>query len=106
MSGTAACSHSKALAISGGDEFVARFTREPRLRGLKDVIPGDVGRGGGGSSPADPRSREAFLLRYGEGLDYAEISRMCGDGISALKMRVKRARERLRAFIEEPPDVR
>jgi RNA polymerase sigma-70 factor (ECF subfamily) len=54
----------------------------------------------------DPRSRETFLLHYGEGLDYAEISRLCGDGISALKMRVKRARERLRAFIEEPPDVR
>jgi RNA polymerase sigma-70 factor, ECF subfamily len=49
----------------------------------------------------DPRSREAFLLRYGEGLDYAEMARLSGDGISALKMRVKRARERMRSFLEE-----
>lgn len=49
----------------------------------------------------DPRSREAFLLRYGEGFDYAEMARLCGGGVSALKMRVMRARERLREFLGE-----
>jgi RNA polymerase sigma-70 factor, ECF subfamily len=49
----------------------------------------------------DVRSREALLLRYGEGLDYEEMARMIGDGISALKMRVKRARERMREFLGE-----
>jgi RNA polymerase sigma-70 factor (ECF subfamily) len=49
----------------------------------------------------DPRSREAFLLRYGEGLDYVEMARLSGDGISALKMRVKRARERMRSYLGE-----
>ena len=49
----------------------------------------------------DPRSREAFLLHYGEGLDYAEMARLSGDGISALKMRVKRARERMRSILGE-----
>jgi len=49
----------------------------------------------------DVRSREAFLLRYGEGLDYVEMARLSGDGVSALKMRVKRARERMREFLGE-----
>lgn len=47
----------------------------------------------------DLRSREAFLLRYGEGLGYAEMARLTGDGVAALKMRVLRARERLRSFL-------
>jgi RNA polymerase sigma-70 factor (ECF subfamily) len=52
-------------------------------------------------SELDPRSREAVLLHYGEGLDYEEMARLTGDGISALKMRVKRARERMRSTLEE-----
>lgn len=44
--------------------------------------------------------REAFLLRHVEGLGYEEISELTGVGISALKMRVKRAAERLRELLE------
>jgi len=44
--------------------------------------------------------REAFLLRHVEGLGYDEISEITGVGTSALKMRVKRATERLRALLE------
>jgi RNA polymerase sigma-70 factor (ECF subfamily) len=44
--------------------------------------------------------REAFLLRHVEGLGYEEISAITGVGISALKMRVKRATERLRGLLE------
>jgi RNA polymerase sigma-70 factor (ECF subfamily) len=47
-----------------------------------------------------PPLREAFLLRYGEGLDYAEMSRITGTGVSALKMRVKRAHDQLRPRLE------
>jgi len=50
----------------------------------------------------DAASREAFLLKHVEDLSYEEISERTGAGISALKMRVKRACERLRTLIEEP----
>lgn len=45
----------------------------------------------------DAAHREAFLLRVGEELDYDTIARLTGAGVSALKMRVKRAREHVRA---------
>jgi RNA polymerase sigma-70 factor, ECF subfamily len=44
--------------------------------------------------------REAFLLKYVEELEYKEMSAMTGVGVSALKMRVKRACEALRPFLE------
>jgi RNA polymerase sigma-70 factor, ECF subfamily len=45
--------------------------------------------------------REAFLLKYVEELGYEEMSRMTGVGVSALKMRVMRACERLRDLLSE-----
>lgn len=48
----------------------------------------------------DPRMREAILLKHGEGLEYAEIARITGVGVSALKMRVKRGCEILRPWLE------
>jgi RNA polymerase sigma-70 factor (ECF subfamily) len=47
------------------------------------------------SLPAD--QREAFLLRHVEDLSYEDISAMTGAGLSALRMRVKRACDALRA---------
>ena len=47
----------------------------------------------------DPLQREALLLKYAEGLEYTEMSKMTGVGESALKMRVKRGSERLRAIL-------
>jgi len=49
----------------------------------------------------EPRLREAFLLKHGEGLEYAEIAVITGAGVSALKMRVKRACDALRPRLEE-----
>ena len=54
----------------------------------------------------DSQQREAFLLKYVEELEYEEMSRMTGVGISALKMRVKRACERLREMLQEVSHVR
>jgi RNA polymerase sigma-70 factor (ECF subfamily) len=51
-------------------------------------------------SRLEPGQREAFLLRHVEGLSYEEISEITGIGISALKMRVKRATARLRDLLE------
>jgi RNA polymerase sigma-70 factor, ECF subfamily len=53
----------------------------------------------------DPEQREAFLLKYVEQLSYDEIAAATGIGISALKMRVKRACERLHDLLDEVNDV-
>lgn len=45
--------------------------------------------------------REAFLLHSVEGVGYEEMSAITGAGISALKMRVKRAREQLAELLRD-----
>jgi RNA polymerase sigma-70 factor (ECF subfamily) len=45
--------------------------------------------------------REAFLLKYVEELGYDEMSQLTGVGVSALKMRVMRACERLRELLSD-----
>lgn len=45
--------------------------------------------------------REAFVLKYVEELSYEEMSEITGAGISALKMRVARARDELRRLLED-----
>jgi RNA polymerase sigma-70 factor (ECF subfamily) len=52
----------------------------------------------------DVDQREAFLMKHVEQLSYEEMAEITGDGISALKMRVKRACTRLRALLEEIHD--
>jgi RNA polymerase sigma-70 factor (ECF subfamily) len=47
----------------------------------------------------EPEQREALLLRFGEGMDYAEMATATGASQSALKMRVKRACDRLRRLL-------
>jgi RNA polymerase sigma-70 factor (ECF subfamily) len=45
--------------------------------------------------------REAFLMRHVEGLGYEDMAAATGAGVSALKMRVKRACDFLRVQLEE-----
>ena len=45
--------------------------------------------------------REAMLLRFIEDLTFDQMAALTGAGVSALKMRVKRACERLRTLLEE-----
>lgn len=54
----------------------------------------------------DVQHREAFLLKHVEQLSYEEMSVITGAGVSALKMRVKRACERLQDLLEGVDDVR
>ena len=54
----------------------------------------------------DTEQREAFLLKHVEQLSYEEIAAVTGVGVSALKMRVKRACERLQHLLDEVNDVR
>jgi RNA polymerase sigma-70 factor, ECF subfamily len=49
--------------------------------------------------------REAFLLKHVEQLGYDEMAVVTGAGVSALKMRVKRACERLQELLGEVNDV-
>ena len=53
-----------------------------------------------------PEQREAFLLKYVEELGYDEMSRLTGAGVSALKMRVMRACDRLRELLSDVRDSR
>jgi RNA polymerase sigma-70 factor (ECF subfamily) len=48
----------------------------------------------------EPLLREAFLLKYIEDRSYDEMAAMTGAGVSALKMRVKRACDWLRPRLE------
>ena len=43
--------------------------------------------------------REAFLMKHVEGRSYEEMADLLGAGVSALKMRVMRARESLQALL-------
>jgi RNA polymerase sigma-70 factor, ECF subfamily len=49
----------------------------------------------------DHDQREAFLLKYVDELSYEEMAALSGVGVSALKMRVKRAADRLRELLQE-----
>ena len=49
----------------------------------------------------DPDQREAFLLKHVEDLSCEEMAGLTGVGVSALKMRVKRACDRLREQLQE-----
>jgi RNA polymerase sigma-70 factor (ECF subfamily) len=52
----------------------------------------------------DADLREAFLLKHVEQLSYDEMAEITGAGVSALKMRVKRACDRLRDALEAEHD--
>ena len=68
---------------SDGDNILAREVIDRALRDLDEEL------------------REAFLLKHVEQLTYDEMSEATGVGTSALKMRVKRACDRLRVALEE-----
>jgi RNA polymerase sigma-70 factor (ECF subfamily) len=53
----------------------------------------------------DPALREAFLLKHVEQLSYDEMHAITGASIPALKMRVKRACERLRLTLRHAMDA-
>ena len=53
----------------------------------------------------DAAHREAFLLKHVEQLEYDTMAEITGVGVSALKMRVKRACVKLQAALREVHDV-
>ena len=69
-----------------GDESASIEWREEIARALSELRP---------------HYREAFLLRFVEGLDYAEMARLTGAREPTLRMRVKRAGDQLRALLRD-----
>jgi len=61
--------------------------------GLRDLLQAAL-------DTLDTPAREALLLKFGEELAYEEMARITGASVSALKMRVKRAREAVRPRLE------
>ncbi len=59
-----------------------------------------------GLARLDHRQREAFLLKHVEQLSYEEMSVLTGAGVSALKMRVRRACERLQLLLKDGDHIR
>lgn len=89
-----------------------RSKREARIVIDIDAVMSAAGPGTNGSDALrdslanaiarlDAAHREAFLLKHVEELSYEEMSLVTGVGISALKMRVQRAREKLQSWLEE-----
>lgn len=72
-------------AAQGPDAFEQRLAREEIENALATL---------------DVDQREAFVMKYVDELSYDEMAEITGAGISALKMRVKRACERLRELLE------
>jgi RNA polymerase sigma-70 factor, ECF subfamily len=81
------------------DEALAHAEVAPALGGseLGEVIARAVAR-------LERGQREAFLLKHVEDLSYDEMAAVTGLGVSALKMRVKRACDRLQELLAEVSD--
>ncbi len=67
------------------EDFGADWAEEVRM--VLDTLPAE--------------QREAFLLRHVEDLSYEDIAAATGVGLSALRMRVKRACDTLRVRLAE-----
>ncbi|MGH7481754.1 MAG: RNA polymerase sigma factor [Longimicrobiales bacterium] len=73
-------------------------TRDPE----SDLARGELGRRlQAALGRLTPEQREAFVLKHHEGYSYAEMAAMLGTREASLKMRVHRAREALKALLEE-----
>jgi RNA polymerase sigma-70 factor (ECF subfamily) len=48
-----------------------------------------------------PEQREAFVMKHIDGRSYEEMAQLLGSGVDALKMRVHRARDRLRVLLRD-----
>lgn len=82
-----------------------RFDSRPAtLESLPSSVSGERGEIAEEISTALQRlpaeQREAFLLRYVEDLGYEEMAELTGAGVSALKMRVKRACESMKVTLD------
>jgi RNA polymerase sigma-70 factor (ECF subfamily) len=82
------------------NELLARHAQASpdvvELLGLREELAGAI-------AQLELEQREAFVLKHVDDLSYDEISAITGVGVSALKMRVKRACDRLRDLLTDMP---
>jgi RNA polymerase sigma-70 factor, ECF subfamily len=81
----------RALAVASAEEDAVRAEEWHNLRRTLSRL--------------EPRAREALVLREVYGYSYAEIAAMLDLGLSAVKMRVHRARHAVQRAMAEPPAV-
>lgn len=79
-----------AAAAPAGDDPARRMERAELGRVVEEAL-----------ARLPEAQREAFLLKHVEGRSYEEMAEMLDTGISALKMRVMRAREALQQFLRD-----
>jgi RNA polymerase sigma-70 factor (ECF subfamily) len=82
------------LVVNDGAVAIAAVPSDADDTALRDAIERALAR-------LEPAQREAFLLKHVEQLSYDQMSAMSGVSVSALKMRVQRACERLQALLED-----
>jgi RNA polymerase sigma-70 factor (ECF subfamily) len=81
--------------VNGADHVIDAAAEPPGENpDMREAVDRALGR-------LEPILREAFWLRHVEELSYDEMQKITGAGVSALKMRVKRACEALRVHLEE-----
>jgi RNA polymerase sigma-70 factor (ECF subfamily) len=78
------------------------------VRATPDAAEGVSLRGSlqGALERLSPPLREAFVLRHVEECSFEEVARLLGTGVSAVKMRVHRARQQLAGWLEEEEGAR
>ena len=81
--------------------FIAIDAADREVAGKTEMSGDDLGAVQWALEQLEPKHREAFLLKHVEGLSYEEMAGVTGAGISALKMRVRRACERMRDLLED-----
>ena len=72
------------------------FGEPPRAAGLHDAL--DIQKA---LEQLSPDAREAVLLKYLDDRSYEDMAELTGVGVSALKMRVKRARAQLQQLLTD-----
>src|SRR5256885_3159568 len=87
-----------------------RFVHDPAALETAPLAGPDRRAESGGTGRMAPArlpsgSREAVLLKHVEELEDQDMARLTGASVSALKMRVKRAREQLQAMLKEAERV-
>lgn len=98
---TAAQLRSRRLnVVTPGLDDVPEIAVTPNVAGAE--LRDDIARA---LAALDVPHREAFLLKHVEQLSYDEMATATGVGVSALKMRVKRACERLQVLLEGVTDA-
>lgn len=80
------------VRLEAPDRTEARVERDEMAEAIDDAL-----------EELTEEQREAFLLKHVQGMSYEQMAEILGAGEDALKMRVYRARDRLREILKERP---